>query len=106
MNGWMLKVSFETWQTLHTNPEWTMAHNREFQRLRRHFQSSDAPGFLGYQIGIGEVKLVFNTKSQADTFHAFLITRLPLLEDMMSVHKTVVFNDTYRLPYVIDVTGE
>lgn len=96
----VLKISVDKWLETHQPNEWTDAHDRQFNKSRELFDADGVTGFRGYEISIGEIKLLFRTLANANNFKATLITELPLLEDTIEIRLTAAIKDTIRYPLV------
>jgi len=99
MIGVLVKISVKTWLLTHTQPEFTPEHNTQYEKTRRIFHA-DLPGFRGYEIGIEEIKVMFDTMAQADHLLDLINTHIPLINDFCTTERVVTLKEKlhpYRL---------
>jgi len=99
MIGVIVKISVDTWLTTHDISEWTDAHNTQYEKIRKVFHA-DLPGFRGYEIGLEEIKIMFDTMTQANHLLDLINTHIPLINDFCTTKRVVTLNQKthpYRL---------
>lgn len=98
----VVKISIDTWKSVHQPSDWTPNHTDQFEELRRIFDS-DLPGFRGYEISIGEIKVMFDTQTQANHLVTVMHNNVPLMDDLVTTEISIVLNQTFRYPYIAKV---